>query len=153
MRVLRSPSPGLTAGSDCASRQTTGAGRATTAEEVVMTVTWGNVMSGQGVEVETLLTVITGPGETPASVHAEVNAGTVLTAGPLTDLPEVPVLQTGSSLQLTGVPEQSTPISSSPHLSLISPVSFPVRAADLTPPGPGTVPAPLGRAGEPLAVH
>ena len=71
-------------------------------------------MSGQGVEVEILLTVITGPGETPASVHAEVNAGAVLTAGPLTDLPEVPVLQTGSSLQLTGVPEQSTPISSSP---------------------------------------
>ena len=109
-------------------------------------------MSGQGVEVEILLTVITGPGETPASVHAEVNAGTVLTAGPLTDHPEVPVLQTGGSLELTGVPEQS---SQSPDISppLVSPVSFPIRATDLALPSPGTVSAPLSRAGEPLAGH
>ena len=65
-------------------------------------------MSGQGVEVEVKLTVITGPGETPASVHAEVNAGTVLPAGPLTHHPDVPVLLTGDLLQLTGVPDTPT---------------------------------------------
>ena len=79
-------------------------------------------------EVEVLLTIIAGPGESPASVHAEVNAGTVLTAGPLTDHPEVPVLQTGSSLELTGVPEQSSQFQSvsRPLPPLVSPVSFPV---------------------------
>ena len=39
------------------------------------------------------------------------------------------------------------------HLALISPVSFPIWAADLRPPGPGTVPAPLSVAGEHRANH
>ena len=65
------------------------------------------------VVVEVILTIITGPGETPASVHAQVNAGTILTAGSLTDHPEVPVLLTGGHLQLTGVPAHQGRVSDS----------------------------------------
>ena len=105
------------------------------------------------VVVEVILTIITGPGETPASVHAQVNAGTILTAGSLTDHPEVPVLLARRHLQLTGVPEQLSQVSVNVELSLISPVSFPIRAADLRSRGPGTVTAPLSITGEHRPSH
>ena len=55
-------------------------------------------------EVVVTVALVAGPGEAPARVHPQLKPGTVLSAGPGTHHPQVPVLPAGDKLQLAGVP-------------------------------------------------
>ena len=100
------------------------------------------------------VSLVTGPRETPASVHPQLEPGTVLSAGPGTHHPEVPVLPAGDQLQLTGVPaEEDCLVMVGRCLVRTSPVRLPIRATDLRERGSRAVSAPLSIAREPLAQH
>ena len=80
-------SPGLAARPHLAGRQPQPRSCRAAPEEVVVTVA-----------------LVAGPGQSPPSVHPQLEPGTVLAAGPGTDHPQVPVLPAGDQLQLARIP-------------------------------------------------